>query len=184
MNCFMGYNPLATKQVKVTVWVCEQDGATPVAPSNPSEGDCFIVYATDEAVLSNTPTSAKTYTNGEWADAEGGGGGGGDSDFSIAEVTFVDCNTTAGSVYYVKCSTVVDEANAIVCDEITVNNETPIKVSVPLYKHSFYLSTQLFGNYDQSVMPTTEGDIELDLEKFAFHIYGNGTITIKGDASL
>lgn len=77
MNCFMGYNPLATKQVKVTVWVCEQDGATPVAPSNPSEGDCFIVYATDEAVLSNTPTSAKSYSNGEWADAEGGGGGGG-----------------------------------------------------------------------------------------------------------
>ena len=76
MNCFMGYNPLATKQVKVTVWVCEQDGATPVAPSNPSEGDCFIVYATDEAVLSNEPTSKKTYTNGDWADAEGGGGGG------------------------------------------------------------------------------------------------------------
>ncbi|MBQ1296866.1 MAG: hypothetical protein IIY21_22670 [Clostridiales bacterium] len=75
MNCFMGYNPLVTKQVKVTVWVCEQDGATPVAPSNPSEGDCFIVYATDEAVLSNSPTSAKTYTNGDWADAEGGGGG-------------------------------------------------------------------------------------------------------------
>lgn len=75
MNCFMGYNPLATKQVKVTVWVCEQDGATPVAPSNPSAGDCFIVYATDEAVLSNTPTSAKTYADGEWKDAEGGGGG-------------------------------------------------------------------------------------------------------------
>lgn len=76
MNCFMGYNPLVTKQVKVTVWVCEQDGATPVAPSNPSAGDCFIVYATDEAVLSNTPTSAKTYADGEWKDAEGGGGGG------------------------------------------------------------------------------------------------------------
>lgn len=75
MNCFMGYNPLVTKQVKVTVWVCEQDGATPVAPSNPSEGDCFIVYATDEAMLSNDPTSKKTYTNGDWADAEGGGGG-------------------------------------------------------------------------------------------------------------
>ena len=75
MNCFMGYNPLATKQAKVTVWVCEQDGATPVAPSNPSAGDCFIVYATDEAVLSNTPTSAKTYADGKWKDAEGGGGG-------------------------------------------------------------------------------------------------------------
>lgn len=77
MNVFMGYNPLATKQAKVTVWVCEQDGETPVAPSNPSEGDCFVVYATDEAVLSNTPTSAKSYSNGEWVDAEGGGGGSG-----------------------------------------------------------------------------------------------------------
>ena len=78
MNCFMGYNPLVSKQVKITVWVNEQDGASPVAPINPSEGDCFIVYATDEAMLSNTPTSKKTYTNGDWADAEGGGGGGGD----------------------------------------------------------------------------------------------------------
>lgn len=182
MNCFMGYNPLATKQVKVTVWVCEQDGASPVAPSNPSAGDCFIVYATDEAVLSNTPTSAKTYTNGEWADAEGGGGGGGD--FSIAEVTFVDCNTTSGSAYYVKCSTVEDEVNAIVCDEVSVNNDAPTKVYVPLYKNSFYLNAQLFSNLDYSVMPTTDGDIEFDSEKFVFHIYGNGTITLKGDSSL
>lgn len=87
MNCFMGYNPLATKQVKVTVWVCEQDGATPVAPSNPSAGDCFIVYATDEAVLSNTPTSAKTYADGEWKDAEGGGGGGGDLSAATMSIT-------------------------------------------------------------------------------------------------
>ena len=84
MNCFMGYNPLASKQVKVTVWVSEQDGATPVAPANPSEGDCFIVYATDEAMLSNTPTSKKTYTNGDWADVEGGGGGG---DITTATMT-------------------------------------------------------------------------------------------------
>lgn len=89
MNCFMGYNPLVTKQVKVTVWVCEQDGATPVAPSNPSEGDCFIVYATDEAVLSNSPTSAKSYTSGEWADTSSGGGG----DFATATMTLVNNST-------------------------------------------------------------------------------------------
>lgn len=99
MNCFMGYNPLVTKQVKVTVWVCEQDGATPVAPSNPSEGDCFIVYATDEAVLSNTPTSAKAYTNGDWADAEGGGGG----------LTFPTFTTSGG---HASCDMTFAEINA------------------------------------------------------------------------
>ena len=95
MNCFMGYNPLVTKQVKVTVWVCEQDGATPVAPSNPSEGDCFIVYATDEAVLSNTPTSAKTYADGEWADAEGGGGG----DLSTATLRIVNNMSMSEAIF-------------------------------------------------------------------------------------
>lgn len=87
----MGYNPLATKQAKVTVWVCEQDGETPAAPSNPSEGDCFVVYATDEAVLSNTPTSAKTYSNGEWIDAESGGG------TVIPEITITATSGTSGT---------------------------------------------------------------------------------------
>ena len=112
MNCFMGYNPLATKQVKVTVWVCEQDGATPVAPSNPSEGDCFIVYATDEAVLSNTPTSAKSYSNGEWADAEGGGGGATFPEFTVSERVW-------------SCDMTYAEAKAVWADNADKNLDAP-----------------------------------------------------------
>ena len=77
MNCFMGYNPLVAKEVKITTWIKEFDGDSPVYPSFPNEGDCFVVFATDEDALTHNALSKKTYTNGEWADAEGGGGGGG-----------------------------------------------------------------------------------------------------------
>ena len=85
MNCFMGYNPLVAKEVKITTWIKEFDGDSPVYPSFPNEGDCFVVFATDEDALTHNALSKKTYTNGEWADAEGGGGG----DFTTAEVTLI-----------------------------------------------------------------------------------------------
>lgn len=75
MSCFMGYNPLVAKEVKITTWIKEFDGDSPVYPSFPNEGDCFVVFATDEDALTHNALSKKTYTNGEWADAEGGGGG-------------------------------------------------------------------------------------------------------------
>ena len=78
MNCFMGYNPLVAKEVKITTWIKEFDGDSPVYPSFPNDGDCFVVFATDEDALTHNALSKKTYTNGDWADAEGGGGGGGD----------------------------------------------------------------------------------------------------------
>lgn len=72
----MGYNPLVAKEVKITTWIKEFDGDSPVYPSFPNEGDCFVVFATDEDALTHNALSKKTYTNGDWADAEGGGGGG------------------------------------------------------------------------------------------------------------
>lgn len=75
MSCFMGYNPLVAKEVKITTWIKEFDGDSPVYPSFPNEGDCFVVFATDEDALTHNALSKKTYTNGDWADAEGGGGG-------------------------------------------------------------------------------------------------------------
>ena len=75
MNCFMGYNPLVAKEVKITTWIKEFDGDSPVYPSFPNDGDCFVVFATDEDALTHNALSKKTYTNGEWTDAEGGGGG-------------------------------------------------------------------------------------------------------------
>lgn len=109
--------------------------------------------------------------------AEGGGGG----DLSTAEVTFVDCNTEGSSSYDVVCPKVEVESDTISCGTFSVNNTAPKKVSVPLYKNSLYLDPHLFSNLDYSVMPTTEGDIEFDSEKIMFHIYGNGTITLKGE---
>ena len=76
MSCFMGYNPLVAKEVKITTWIKEFDGDSPVYPSFPNEGDCFVVFATDEDALTHNALSKKTYTNGDWADAEGGGGSG------------------------------------------------------------------------------------------------------------
>lgn len=87
MSCFMGYNPLVAKEVKITTWIKEFDGDSPVYPSFPNEGDCFVVFATDEDALTHNALSKKTYTNGDWADAEGGGGGGGDLSTAQVEVT-------------------------------------------------------------------------------------------------
>lgn len=75
MNVFMGYNPTVAKQVKVSVWVKEIDGAEPIFPATPKDGDCFIVFDTDDDVLADNPSSKKSYANGSWGDAGGGGGG-------------------------------------------------------------------------------------------------------------
>jgi hypothetical protein len=109
----MGYNPLVAKDVKITTWIKEFDGEEPVAPIFPAEGDCFIVFATDEDATTHNALSSKTYANGEWVDAEGGStptgtikitengehdvssyatadvdvSGGGGGDFNTAEVT-------------------------------------------------------------------------------------------------
>lgn len=74
MNVFMGYNPTVAKQVKVSVWVKEIDGAEPILPATPKDGDCFIVFDTDDDVLADNPSSKKAYANGSWGDAGGGGG--------------------------------------------------------------------------------------------------------------
>lgn len=53
----------------------------------PNDGDCFIVFETDEDATKHNATSKKTYTNGDWADAESGGGGGGGADFPTFTIT-------------------------------------------------------------------------------------------------
>lgn len=93
MNVFMGYNPLVAKQVKVSVWVKEIDGAEPILPATPKDGDCFIVFDTDDDVLADNPSSKKAYANGSWGDAGGGGSG-----VVIPEVTLTG-ETSAGGTY-------------------------------------------------------------------------------------
>lgn len=170
MNVFMGYNPLATKQAKVTVWVCEQDGETPVAPSNPSEGDCFVVYATDEAVLSNTPTSAKSYSNGEWVDAEGGGGGG---DLTTATMTIV--NNRSDDLQMVPLNgsfALADGEESASFYEVSATKGTPIEASVILYKGK----GAVFLNVSPSTINVTlDGDITS---------IGDGMYSVTGDCTL
>ena len=67
MNCFMSYNPNVAHEVKVTTWIKEFDGASPVYPSFPNEGDVFIVFDNDEAT---EPSVNKTFSSGDWADTE------------------------------------------------------------------------------------------------------------------
>lgn len=93
MNVFMGYNPTVAKQVKVSVWVKEIDGAEPIFPASPSDGDCFIVFDTDDDVLADNPSSKKSYANGSWGDAGGGGGSGA----VIPEVTLTITSATEGT---------------------------------------------------------------------------------------
>ena len=105
MNCFMGYNPLVAKEVKITTWIKEFDGDSPVYPSFPNDGDCFVVFATDEDALTHNALSKKTYTNGDWADAEGGGGG----DYPTFKIegtypdTVLSCDMT-----FAECSATLD----------------------------------------------------------------------------
>lgn len=169
MNCFMGYNPLATKQVKVTVWVIEQDGASPVAPSNPSEGDCFIVYATDEAMLSNTPTSKKTYTNGDWADAEGGGGGGGDLSTATMSIT-IGKDTTYAPTSSFPC---------VFGNKIgTVKNAVQGDYDVVLFKGSIEIE---FSTVEP--ITTYSGDVVVGQYELVDDIYYT-PVTITGDCAL
>ena len=103
MNCFMGYNPLVAKEVKITTWIKEFDGDSPVYPSFPNEGDCFVVFATDEDALTHNALSKKTYTNGEWADAEGGSTPTGTikitengEGIDVSEYAYADVNVSGG----------------------------------------------------------------------------------------
>lgn len=135
MNCFMGYNPLVAKEVKITTWIKEFDGESPVYPSFPNDGDCFVVFATDEDALTHNALSKKTYTNGDWADAEGGStptgtititengegidvssyayadvnvSGGGGGDFNTAEVTVKVSTEHEGSQFGIYFSSSVE----------------------------------------------------------------------------
>lgn len=103
MNCFMGYNPLVAKEVKITTWIKEFDGESPSYPSFPNDGDCFVVFATDEDALTHNALSKKTYTNGEWADAEGGSTPTGTititengEGIDVSEYAYADVNVSGG----------------------------------------------------------------------------------------
>lgn len=102
-------------------------------------------------------------------------GGGGSSDWTSAEVTFVNSDTT--TVYVVNTCTLYEE-NFIIAGGAVVS--TSITATIPLYKGKGYLDFSAFSSIDNGTMPTVSGDISIDIEDSTFVITGNGTITCKG----
>lgn len=106
-------------------------------------------------------------------------GGGGSSDFSTAEVTFI--NSTSGSrAYTVHIAQVYDgQIGGIAIGNLNVGKEEPITIKVPLYKNNYAINLNEIENASSSVMPTTTGDITFSSQGFL--IQGNGTITMSSN---
>ena len=99
--------------------------------------------------------------------------GSGDSDFSVANVTFIN----SGSSYILTCP-YVDE------DYMTVDRygiTTEMTLQIPLYKGLFILGFNNVEDVDFSVMPTISGGIRMVDSQF--EITGDGTITMEGNAN-
>lgn len=202
MNCFMSYNPNVAHEVKVTTWIKEFDGASPVYPSFPNEGDVFIVFDNDEAT---EPSVNKTYTSGDWADTSSGdaptgtisitenGEGidvssyayadvnvsGGSSDFSSCKVTII--NTATGKYYTI----VADQGYAIGSDALGTSvdsamNDTPLIYDFMTYKGEFYGAVYSAEDLTVSGNASAEYNDDPDNPHYIVTITGNCTITAKG----
>ena len=104
-----------------------------------------------------------------------GGGGGGDSDFSTAEITYINSNTQFSAFYTVNA--VIIEDDKIIQKVFRVDDE--ITVTVPLYKGKLSLLLG-FNNIDEEIQPQFTGSIEPDEDWDNLIITGNGTITCAG----
>lgn len=128
-----------------------------------------------------TPT---TWSNGDTVTAAGlnnieqgiaNAGGGGD--FSTAQVTFINADTTT-SPYAVNAFYV--DSDCINMSPFNVSES--VTIEVPLYKGKTEMSAFILSQTSQSYMPTTTGGASLVLGQGApkFVITGDGTITAKG----
>ena len=101
--------------------------------------------------------------------------GGGESDFSTAEVTFENVDTTTRPYQAVVTSVESDSIKSL-------NGEvlSPFTVTVPLYKGKNILPVSCIRLNDESYMPTTEGSVEFSIESMGFVVTGDGTIKAKG----
>lgn len=120
--------------------------------------------------------------------AEGGGSSGGDSgssDFSTAEVTFIN-SSSEPTFYRVAFTGLMPEEyqEAVYCGQAQVFSGTPFTVTIPLHKGSYKLSTHCFdgSTIDTSIPPATTGEISVDVipEGTVFNVTGDGTITVAG----
>lgn len=103
-------------------------------------------------------------------------GGGGSSDFSTAEVTFVN-SSNDGDEYVVMVIQATEGGMMLTPRTVYYN---PVTVNLPLYKGKYMLFPEDFSSIDQTSVPTCTGDITFDSDEGYFLIEGNGTITCKG----
>lgn len=130
------------------------------------------------AIRTKTGESSQLiYPNG-FVTAIGSISGGGDSDFSTAEVTFVNDNTVGA--YEITLFRLTNDGLAL--DKIIVQASEPVIVNIPLYKGKCTFSL-IIDDVDMEVMPTTTGGVVIDFNTSALIITGNGTFTAKGIAS-
>ena len=103
------------------------------------------------------------------------GGGGGSSDFSTAEVTFINAGVNT-QAYNATASVIKDNGIETVHEQVMVS----VTVTVPLYKGVNILPISCISNNDQSYMPTTNGSIVFDIGSGGYVVTGDGSITAKG----
>ena len=170
MNCFMSYNPNVAHEVKVTTWIKEFDGASPVYPSFPNEGDVFIVFDNDEAT---EPSVNKTYTNGDWADTSSGGGGGGD--YKVFKVTVIpeDEGDSFGLDIYTNDYSCYDGMFALPTG--FGNSILPVSEST-VYDLICYGDSVNYV-YPNNTTTATSGAIEYDSENSCYIISGDCSVT-------
>lgn len=167
MNCFMSYNPNVAKEVKITTWIKEFDGASPVYPSFPNDGDVFIVFDTDEA---KEPSVNKTYTSGEWADTSSGGGGGGIGTIVTITLTTTEAYFNGQTTGNVQALLYNDGKGWIFEDNLA---ESDTSLTVLLLEESAYCLTV----YSE---PTVTGDATVKKSE----LYEEWEITVSGDCTI
>ena len=119
----------------------------------------------------------------------GGGEGGGDSDFSTAEVTFIN-NGVGLNNYYTVCLPHT-EANDLIMDTVPVRPGENAVINVPLYKGSFkinLITTAVFNNMRDDTTPSVTGGVAIDpgeseADDPFLVITGDGTFTAAGTSS-
>lgn len=158
MNVFMGYNPLAGKQVKVTTVNVEIDGDS-VEPLDPKNGDCILYFADSIAEQEGDYDEVLMYNGTNWTEPSGGGGG----DLSTAEVqvTLVGSNLSL----YVPFASDGDSA----CSASGIYQSGTYQVI--LYKGKAF--GEAYGDSDNVSIAAT-GDAEV----------GDSVVTITGNCSI
>lgn len=111
----------------------------------------------------------------------GGGGGGGSSDFSTAEITFV--NDTGGYLdeQYFDGAPGIDDGEEWcgITGSLympSMNVDTSVQATIPLYKNSYWTDKEHITPSGK-VISGTSGNITID-EYNSVHITGDCTITI------